>query len=66
MICWGLIEGGFGELQIVASLFGVESYMLVLLHNVIVQSIGFTNMEVIWKQQYLNVVHVHHEQYNKQ
>ena len=51
---------------VVGSLFGVESYMLVLLHNVIVQSIGFTNMEVIWEQQYLNVVHVHHEQYNKQ
>jgi hypothetical protein len=52
--------------EVAGSLFGVESYMLVLLHNVIVQSIGFTNMEVIWKQQYLNVVHVHHEQYNKQ
>jgi hypothetical protein len=51
---------------VVGSLFGVESYMLVLLHNVIVQSIGFTNMEVIWEQQYLSVVHVHHEQYNKQ
>jgi hypothetical protein len=47
-------------------LFGVESYMLVLLHNVVVQSTGFTNMDVIWEQQYLNVVHVHHEQYNKQ
>jgi hypothetical protein len=51
---------------VVVFLFGVESYMLVLLHNVIVQSTRFTNMEVIWKQQYLNVVHVHHEQYNKQ
>ena len=48
------------------SLFGVESYMLVLLHIVVVQSIGFTNMDVIWTQQYLSVVHVHHEQYNKQ
>jgi hypothetical protein len=51
---------------VVGSLFGVESYMLVLLHNVVVQSTGFTNMDVIWVQQYLNVVHVHHEQYNKQ
>jgi len=51
---------------VVGSRFGVESYMLVLLHNVIVQSTGFTNMDVIWVQQYLNVVHVHHEQYNKQ
>ena len=51
---------------VVGSLVGVESYMLVLLHNVIVQSIGFTNMDVIWVQQYLNVAHVHHEQYNKQ
>jgi len=51
---------------VAGSLFGVESYMLVLLYSLIVQSIRFTNMEVIWTQQYLNVVHVHHEQYNKQ
>jgi hypothetical protein len=51
---------------VAGSLFGVESYMLVLLYSLIVQSIGFTNMEVIWAQQYLSVVHVHHEQYNKQ
>jgi len=50
----------------VGFLFGVESYMLVLLHNVIVQSIRFTNMDVNWADEYLNVVHVHHEQYNKQ
>jgi hypothetical protein len=51
---------------VAGSLFGVESYMLVLLYSLIAQSIRFTNMEVIWTQQYLNVVHVHHEQYNKQ
>jgi hypothetical protein len=52
--------------EVAGSLFGVESYMLVLLHNVIVQSTRFTNMDVIWADEYLNVVHVHHEQYNKQ
>jgi hypothetical protein len=51
---------------VVGFLFGVESYMLVLLHNVIVQSIGFTNMDVIWTDGYLNVVHVHYVQFNKQ
>jgi len=51
---------------VVGSLFGVESYMLVLLYSLIVQSIRFTNMDVIWAQQYLNVVHVHYAQFNKQ
>ena len=51
---------------VVGSLWRVESYMLVLLYSLIVQSIRFTNMEVIWTDGYLNVVHVHHEQYNKQ
>ncbi len=40
--------------------------MLVLLHNVIVQSTRFTNMDVIWVDRYLNVVHVHFVQFNKQ
>jgi hypothetical protein len=47
-------------------LFGVESYMLVLLYSYVAQSIKFTNMEMICVQQYLNVVHAHHEQYNIQ
>jgi hypothetical protein len=47
-------------------LFGVESYMLVLLYSYVVQSIRFTNIEMVCVQQYLNVVHVHHEQYNIQ
>jgi hypothetical protein len=51
---------------VVGALGRVESYMLVLLYSLVVQSIGFTNMEVIWEQQYLSVVHAHHEQYNKQ
>jgi len=51
---------------VVGSLFGVESYMLVLLYSLIVQSIRFTNMEVIWADGYLNVVHVHYVQFNKQ
>jgi hypothetical protein len=51
---------------VAGTLVGVESYMLVLLYSLVVQSIRFTNMEVIWLQQYLNVVHVHHEQYNIQ
>jgi hypothetical protein len=51
---------------VVGSLFGVESYKLVLLHNVIVQPIGFTNMDVIWADEYLSVVHEHHVQFNKQ
>jgi len=50
----------------VGSLWRVESYMLVLLYSLIVQSIRFTNMEVIWADGYLNVVHVHYVQFNKQ
>jgi hypothetical protein len=51
---------------VVGFLVEVKSYILVLLHNVIVQSIGFTNMDVIWEDRYLNVVHVHYVQFNKQ
>ena len=51
---------------VVGALWRVESYMLVLLYSLVVQSIRFTNMEVIYLVKYLNVVHVHHEQYNKQ
>jgi len=51
---------------VVGSLRRVESYMWVLLHNVIVQSTRFTNMDVIWVGGYLNVVHVHYAQFNKQ
>jgi hypothetical protein len=40
--------------------------MLVLLYSLIVQSIIFTNMDVIWALRYLNVVHVHYAQFNKQ
>lgn len=47
-------------------LFEVESYMLVLLYSYVAQSIRFTNMEMVCMQQYLNVVHAHHEQYNIQ
>jgi hypothetical protein len=32
---------------VAGALWRVESYMLVLLYSLIVQSIGFTNMEVI-------------------
>jgi len=51
---------------VAGSLLSVESYMLVLLHNVVVQSTIFTNMDVIWADEYLNVVHVHYVQFNKQ
>ena len=51
---------------VVGLLVGVESYMLVLLYSHVVQSIRFTNMEVMCVQQYLNVVHAHLAQYNKQ
>ena len=51
---------------VVGFLVEVESYILVMLYNVIVQSIGFTNMDVFWKTEYLNVVHVHYVQFNKQ
>jgi hypothetical protein len=47
-------------------LFGVVRYMLVLLYSYIAQSIRFTNIEMVCVQQYLNVVHEHHEQYNMQ
>ena len=40
--------------------------MLVLLYSLIAQSIRFTNMDVIWELQYLNVAHVHYAQFNKQ
>jgi hypothetical protein len=44
----------------------VESYMLELLYNLVVQSIRFTNIKVIKVVQYLNVVHAHIAQYNIQ
>jgi len=51
---------------VVGSLLRVESYILVLVYNLIVQSIRFTNMDVIWSDVYLNVVHVHYVQFNIQ
>ena len=53
-------------LEVVVVVWKVESYMLVLLYTLIVQSIRFTNMDVIWVNEYLNVVHVHYVQFNKQ
>jgi hypothetical protein len=40
--------------------------MLVLLYSYIVQSIRFTNIELVWLMQYLNVAHAHVVQYNIQ
>jgi hypothetical protein len=44
----------------------VESYILVLLYSLVVQSTIFTNMSVVWAEMYLNVVHEHIVQYNNQ
>jgi hypothetical protein len=44
----------------------VESYIFVLLYSLVVQSTIFTNICVVWAEMYLNVVHEHNVQYNKQ
>jgi hypothetical protein len=54
----------FGEVEGFA--WRVENYILVLLYNLVVQSTIFTNMSVVWAEMYLNVVHEHIVQYNKQ
>jgi hypothetical protein len=51
---------------VVRVLLWVESYILVLLYSLVVQSTIFTNMSVVWVEIYLNVVHEHNVQFNKQ
>jgi hypothetical protein len=36
------------------------------LYILVVQSTIFTNIGVVWVEMYLNVVHAHNVQYNKQ
>ena len=51
---------------VVGSLGRVENYILVLLYSLVVQSIIFTNMSVVYAEVYLNVAHAHYVQFNKQ